>query len=133
MVVGAAVIGGALISGSFIRVPLHLYLMLLLMAIGLTFAGMGPGAFLAASWFTVKRGIAMGIVASGALWLFRTLAFVMQPVGTLGMAGRNIVTGPGTNLVDFSLLKNIPIEEEIRKEADAFMARLFRVFEGHLE
>jgi hypothetical protein len=24
-------------------------------------------------------------------------------------------------------------EEEIRKEADAFMARLFRVFEGNLE
>jgi len=65
MVIGAAIIGIALIFGSFIRVPLHLYLMLLLMAIGLTFAGMGPGAFLASSWFTGKRGIAMGIVASG--------------------------------------------------------------------
>jgi MFS family permease len=65
MVIGAAVIGIALIIGSFIGAPLHLYLMILLMAVGLTFAGLGPGAFLAASWFTGKRGIAMGIVATG--------------------------------------------------------------------
>ncbi len=65
MVTGAAVIGFALIIGSSINAPLHLYAMILLMAIGLTFAGLGPGAFLASSWFTGKRGIAMGIVATG--------------------------------------------------------------------
>jgi MFS family permease len=65
MVIGAAVIGIALVTGSFIGTPLHLYLMILLMAVGLTFAGLGPGAFLASSWFTRLRGIAMGIVATG--------------------------------------------------------------------
>jgi len=65
MVIGAAVIGVALIFGSFIGAKLHLYLMLLMMAVGLTFAGMGPGVFLASSWFTDKRGVAMGIVATG--------------------------------------------------------------------
>ncbi|HKX28756.1 MAG TPA: MFS transporter [Blastocatellia bacterium] len=65
MVIGAAVIGLALAGGSFIGVPVHLYLMLLVMAVGLTFAGMGPGTFLATSWFTGQRGIAMGIVATG--------------------------------------------------------------------
>ncbi|MGH9840480.1 MAG: MFS transporter [Blastocatellia bacterium] len=65
MVIGAAVIGVALTFGSFIGAPIHLYMMLLMMAVGLTFAGMGPGVFLASSWFTRKRGIAMGIVATG--------------------------------------------------------------------
>jgi MFS family permease len=65
MVIGAAVIGIALIIGSYIGAPLHLYVMILLMAVGLTLAGLGPGAFLASSWFTGKRGIAMGIVATG--------------------------------------------------------------------
>jgi len=65
MAIGAAVIGVALIFGSFIGATLHLYLMLLMMAVGLTFAGMGPGAFLASSWFTGKRGVAMGIVTTG--------------------------------------------------------------------
>jgi len=65
MVVGAAVIGAALIYGYFIKATPHLYVMLLMMAAGLTFAGMGPAAYLASSWFTSKRGIAMGIVTTG--------------------------------------------------------------------
>src|SRR5262245_12512971 len=65
MVVGAAVIGIALVFGSFIGAPSHLYLTLLMMAVGLTLAGMGPGAFLASSWFTDRRGVAMGIVITG--------------------------------------------------------------------
>ncbi len=65
MVIGAAVIGVALTFGYFIGAPPHLYLMILMMAVGLTFAGLGPGAFLASSWFTGKRGVAMGVVATG--------------------------------------------------------------------
>jgi Carboxypeptidase regulatory-like domain/TonB dependent receptor len=56
---------------------------------------------------------------------FNTDAFVMQPVGTLGTAGRNIVTGPGTNIVDFSLLKNIPIKERYRLQ---FRTEFFNLF-----
>jgi MFS family permease len=65
MVIGAGVIGISLIIGYFISAPLQLYLMILLMAVGLTLAGLGPGSYLASSWFTRKRGIAMGIVATG--------------------------------------------------------------------
>src|SRR5262249_21150149 len=61
----AVVIGAAVVFGSFISAPLHLYIMLVLMAIGLTFVGMGPGAFLASSWFTGRRGVAMGIINTG--------------------------------------------------------------------
>ncbi len=66
MVIGAAIIGVALIFGSFINSPSHLYLMVLIMAVGVTLVGTGPAAFLASSWFTGKRGVAMGIVAMGA-------------------------------------------------------------------
>lgn len=65
MAPGAAVIGVALIVGSFISAPSHLYSMVLMMAVGLTFAGLGPGVFLASSWFTKKRGVAMGVVVTG--------------------------------------------------------------------
>jgi MFS family permease len=64
MVAGGAVIGAALAFGSRIGAPLQLYLALLMMSVGLTFAGMGPGAYLASNWFTGKRGVAMGIVAT---------------------------------------------------------------------
>jgi hypothetical protein len=56
---------------------------------------------------------------------FNTSAFVVQPVGALGMAGRNILEGPGTNLVDFSLLKNIPISEHQRLQ---FRSEFFNLF-----
>jgi MFS family permease len=65
MVISAAIIGGALIFGSRISAPSHFYLMVLIMSAGVTFGGMGPGAFLASSWFTTMRGVAMGIVAMG--------------------------------------------------------------------
>src|SRR5215475_4583368 len=64
MVVGAVVIGGALALISRINAPLELYLALFVMSAGFTFAGIGPGAYLASTWFTRKRGIAMGIVAT---------------------------------------------------------------------
>src|SRR5262249_62037216 len=58
MAPGAMVIGAALIFGSFISAPLHLFIMLLLIALGLTFLGMGPGAFLASRWFTGRGAVA---------------------------------------------------------------------------
>jgi hypothetical protein len=56
---------------------------------------------------------------------FDTSAFVMQPIGTLGTAGRNVLTGPGTNIVDFSLLKNIRINERHKLQ---FRAEFFNFF-----
>jgi MFS family permease len=62
MIIGALVIGAALAFISSINAPLELYLALFVMSSGFTFAGIGPGAYLASSWFTRKRGVAMGIV-----------------------------------------------------------------------
>src|SRR5262249_3553130 len=56
---------------------------------------------------------------------FNTAAFVVQPVGTLGTAGRNILESPGTNIVDFSLLKNIPFNERHRLQ---FRVEFFNLF-----
>jgi hypothetical protein len=56
---------------------------------------------------------------------FNTAAFVVQPTGTLGTAGRDILTGPGTNVVDFSMLKNISINERFRMQ---FRTELFNLF-----
>ncbi|MGH9937020.1 MAG: hypothetical protein ACREAM_12285, partial [Blastocatellia bacterium] len=56
---------------------------------------------------------------------FNTSAFVVQPLGTLGTAGRSILESPGTNIVDFSLLKNIPFNERHRLQ---FRAEFFNFF-----
>jgi Carboxypeptidase regulatory-like domain len=56
---------------------------------------------------------------------FNTAAFAVQPVGTLGTAGRNILEGPGTSIVDFSLLKNIPLSDRHRLQ---FRAEFFNLF-----
>jgi carboxypeptidase family protein len=56
---------------------------------------------------------------------FDTSVFVAQPFGTLGTAGRNIVEGPGTNVVDFSLLKNIAFTERHRLQ---FRSEFFNLF-----
>ncbi|MBO0723585.1 MAG: MFS transporter, partial [Blastocatellia bacterium] len=62
MVIGGAVIGLALAFISTVKTPLALYLALFMMSAGFTFAGIGPGAYLTSTWFTRKRGVAMGIV-----------------------------------------------------------------------
>jgi MFS family permease len=64
MVIGAAIIGAALAFITRIGGPPQLYLALFVMSVGFTFAGIGPGAYLASSWFTRKRGVAMGIVGT---------------------------------------------------------------------
>jgi hypothetical protein len=56
---------------------------------------------------------------------FNTDAFVIQPAGALGSAGRNILDAPGTNVVDFSLLKNIPFSERHRLQ---FRTEFFNLF-----
>jgi hypothetical protein len=56
---------------------------------------------------------------------FNTSAFVAQPFGSLGTAGRNVVEGPGTNLVDLSLLKNIPLNDRHKLQ---FRTEFFNAF-----
>jgi MFS family permease len=83
MVIGAAVIGVALFFGSRIDAPTQLYLALLMMSLGLTFAGIGPGAYLASSWFTSKRGVAMGIVGTAT----SLGGMIFSPISTRLIAG----------------------------------------------
>lgn len=58
---------------------------------------------------------------------FNTAAFGPNPEGTFGTAGRNILRGPGTQTVDFSLFKNIPTFEgqhlQFRAEMFNFLNR----------
>jgi len=42
---------------------------------------------------------------------FNPAAFVPNPIGTFGNAGRNILVGPGSATVDFGLYKNFPLGE----------------------
>ena len=42
---------------------------------------------------------------------FDPTAYVAPPIGTQGTAGRNTVRGPGTEQLDFSLSKRIPINK----------------------
>ena len=46
---------------------------------------------------------------------FNTCAFVDPPQNRFGNAGRNIITGPPFDNVDFSLAKNIPLRAENRR------------------
>jgi Carboxypeptidase regulatory-like domain len=43
---------------------------------------------------------------------FNTAAYVLEPFGAYGNAGRNTVTGPGLMSWDFSTLKRFPIKEQ---------------------
>lgn len=56
---------------------------------------------------------------------FNTGAFVVQPQFTYGTAGRNILVGPGTTLLDLSVLKNIAVTEQHRVQ---FRAEFFNLF-----
>jgi hypothetical protein len=56
---------------------------------------------------------------------FNTAAFAVQRAGTLGTAGRNILEGPGTSIVDFSLLKSIGLSERHRLQ---FRTEFFNLF-----
>lgn len=45
---------------------------------------------------------------------FNTAAFVPTAAGTYGNSGRNILAGPGTNVCDLGVTKNIPFKERYR-------------------
>ena len=61
-----------------------------------------------------------------SLW-FNPAAFTAPPIYTYGDTGRNIIVGPGTNQIDLSLFKNIPLpwREGMRLE---FRAEVFNLF-----
>jgi hypothetical protein len=56
---------------------------------------------------------------------FNTAAFVIPPFGRFGNAGRNILDGPSYKNVNFSLVKNTAIREEL---AIQFRAEFFNLF-----
>jgi hypothetical protein len=56
---------------------------------------------------------------------FNTDAFAFPPRGTFGNAGRNILTGPGTENVNLSLLKNMTLRERLDLQLRAEVFNLF--------
>jgi hypothetical protein len=56
---------------------------------------------------------------------FNTTAFVFPPRGTFGNAGRNILTGPGTENVNASLVKNMALSERLDLQLRAEFFNLF--------
>ena len=58
-----------------------------------------------------QGGLAADVVDQPASW-FNTCAFVQPAAGQFGDAGRNIMTGPGLENLDFSMYKNIILRKE---------------------
>ncbi len=56
---------------------------------------------------------------------FNTAAFAFPPLGSFGNAGRNILTGPGYQNLNASLLKNTPLSERFNLQ---FRAEVFNLF-----
>src|SRR5262249_30423854 len=59
-----------------------------------------------------------------AKW-FTTESFIVNPLGTYGTSGRNILTGPGTCNLDFSAVKQFKITERLSLQ---YRAELFNAF-----
>jgi hypothetical protein len=57
-------------------------------------------------------------------WLNRA-AFVLPPSGTFGNAGRNILTAPGFEDIDFAISKNTAVTERVSLQ---FRAEAFNLF-----
>jgi hypothetical protein len=58
---------------------------------------------------------------------FNPAAFTAPPAYTYGNSGRNIIVGPGTNQIDFSLFKEIPIPAREGMQLE-FRAEAFNLF-----
>jgi hypothetical protein len=56
---------------------------------------------------------------------FNTAAFVVNPLGTFGNSGRNILIGSGMQNIDFGAIKNFPIRERYKVQ---FRAEAFNLF-----
>lgn len=56
---------------------------------------------------------------------FNTSAFAFQPFGSFGSSGRNILEGPGYQNVNFSLVKNTQLKEELSLQ---FRVEFFNLF-----
>jgi hypothetical protein len=56
---------------------------------------------------------------------FNTAAFRQNPAGTFGTAGRNLIDGPGSAIIDFGLVKNIWISEQHRLQIRGEAFNLF--------
>jgi hypothetical protein len=56
---------------------------------------------------------------------FNTAAFVIPPFGSFGNSGRNILDGPGYQNLNFSLVKNTAIKENINLQLRAEFFNLF--------
>ena len=72
------------------------------------------------------RNIPAGRLGTADRW-FDPCAFVEQPVGFLGNAGRNIVRGPGLANVDFSVRKNTPLRFLGESGSLEFRAEVFNI------
>ncbi|MGI8741426.1 MAG: TonB-dependent receptor domain-containing protein [Bryobacteraceae bacterium] len=64
--------------------------------------------------------------ATTAMW-FNTAAFVTNPAGTDGTAGRNILDGPGSKNVDLGLFRNFRIRERFNLQARAEITNAFNL------
>ena len=62
--------------------------------------------------------------ATPSQWLNKA-AFVLPPLGTFGNAGRNILTAPGFEDIDFAVSKNTAIKERVSLQ---FRAEAFNLF-----
>jgi hypothetical protein len=56
---------------------------------------------------------------------FDTTAFLAPPGGYQGNAGRNVIKGPGFAEFDFSVTRNLPVNERLKAQ---FRGELFNIF-----
>ncbi|MCU1262878.1 MAG: Cna domain protein, partial [Bryobacterales bacterium] len=72
----------------------------------------------------IVAGQSLSVANPGPNAWFNAAAFVLNPIGQFGNAGRNILTGPNLRDVDFSLLKNFVLREPVNLQ---FRGEIFNV------
>ncbi len=73
-------------------------------------------------------GVAAGQQLGTPNLYFDPCAFSLQPLGFLGTAGRNILTGPGFANLDFSIVKDTHLPHMGEQGALQFRAEIFNIF-----